>query len=90
MPAISFLPFLQNVPASTRLLTALLILFSLAGFGLTTLARENTPNPGAVGSELPWLVLVPGESWRFPWVVLTGGLVELGVVEVGYTPCNNL
>lgn len=82
MPAISFLPFLQNVPSSTRLLTALLILFSLAGFGLQNLANENLPKPGPAGLELPWLVLVPGKSLIFPWTVLTAGLVELSVFEV--------
>ncbi|KAI9631800.1 eukaryotic integral membrane protein-domain-containing protein [Dioszegia hungarica] len=82
MPAISFLPFLQNVPSSTRLLTALLILFSLAGFGLQNLANENLPKPGPAGLELPWLVLVPGKSLIFPWTVLTAGLVELSVFEL--------
>lgn len=83
MPAISFLPFLQNVPYSSRLLVALLVLLSIAAFGLTNLARENSPaNPGPLGIELPWLVLVPGKSLYYPWVLLTAGLVELNIVEV--------
>jgi hypothetical protein len=82
MPAISFLPFLQGVPASTRVLTALLVLFTAAAFGLETLARENTPSKGPTGLELPWLVMVPGKSLIYPWTVLTAGLVELNIFEV--------
>jgi len=31
---------------------------------------------------MPWLVMVPGESWKYPWVLLTAGWVELSVFEV--------
>ncbi|WVW84452.1 hypothetical protein I302_106486 [Kwoniella bestiolae CBS 10118] len=79
MPAISFLPFLSSIPLGTRLITLTMILFSVIGQGLSYLALENSPEPGAWGSQLPWLVLSPGKSIWYPWTLLTAGLVELGL-----------
>jgi len=87
MPAVSFLPFLQTVPVGTRILTGLTILLTLVAFALDTLVRENSPNPGTFGQEVPWLVLVPGWSWKYPWVFLSAGFVELSIVEVSRTCC---
>jgi hypothetical protein len=33
------------------------------------------------------LVLVPGWSWKYPWVFLSAGFVELSIVEVSRTCC---
>lgn len=82
MPAISFLPFLQGVPASSRLLTGLVLVFSIAAYGLDNFVKDNIPIKGPTGLELPWLVLVPGKSYVFPWVLLSAGLVELSIFEV--------
>lgn len=82
MPAISFLPFLQTVPVGTRILTAVLVVASLAAIALSTLAAQNEHTPSPMGTHMPWLVMVPGESWKFPWVLLTAGWVELSVIEL--------
>lgn len=82
MPAISFLPFLQNIPLGTKVITAVLLLASSAGIYVSTLAAQNSPHPGLIGSQLPYLLLVPGESWKFPWVLLTAGFIELSLLEV--------
>ncbi|KAK6908389.1 hypothetical protein L486_01957 [Kwoniella mangroviensis CBS 10435] len=79
MPAISFLPFLSSIPLGTRLITLTIILLSVIGQGLSYLALDNSPEPGAWGSQVPWLVLVPGKSIWYPWTFLTAGLVELGL-----------
>lgn len=31
---------------------------------------------------MPWLVLIPGKSYRYPWTLLTAGWVELSIFEV--------
>lgn len=82
MPAISFLPFLQTVPPATRILTALTVLFTVAALFLSQLAAQNSPVEGIASLHIPWLVMVPGTSWRYPWVLVTAGFVELSVVEV--------
>ena len=92
MPAISFLPFLQTIPFATRILTLTLITTTLAGILLNILIEENTADPRVEsphhglpwGVYLSWLVMVPGSSWKFPWVLLTSGFVELSIVEVSW------
>ena len=32
--------------------------------------------------DASWLVLIPGQSWKFPWVLATSGFIELSMVEV--------
>lgn len=81
MPAVSFLPFLQQVPFATRITTATLVLLSLAALLLSTLARQNTDG-GIPSVNLPWLVLVPGKSYWYPWTLLTAGWVELSFIGV--------
>jgi hypothetical protein len=89
MPAISFLPFLQTVPLATRILTGTLIVASLGGFLLQGLADRSMTIPGLPGSKLPWLVMSPGESIWYPWVLLTSGWVELNIVEVGLSAADD-
>jgi membrane associated rhomboid family serine protease len=86
MPAISFLPFLQTVPVGTRLVTLTLVLSTLAGLFLASLAQQNRSEPGFTGIDMPWLVLVPGKSWMYPWTLFTAGWVELSLFEVGLGP----
>ena len=78
MPAISFLPFLQTIPPATRLLTALLLVGSLAAFILMFVRQDSGVEP----PRLSWLVLVPGESYWYPWTLLTAGWVEMTIFEV--------
>lgn len=82
MPPISFLPFLQTVPWGTRILTAILVVASIAQFLLASVVRKHAAVLPTYGHELPWLVLVPKTSWKFPWTLLTAGFVELNVIEV--------
>ncbi|WWC70533.1 uncharacterized protein I206_104484 [Kwoniella pini CBS 10737] len=79
MPAISFLPFLSSIPLGTRLITLTIILLSVIAQGLSYLALDNSAEPGSWGSRLPWLVMSPGESFWYPWTLLTAGLVELSL-----------
>lgn len=82
MPAISFLPFLQTVPFATRILTLTLVLLTVSALLLSILAEQNSPAPPLPGQELPWLVLIPGQSYWYPWTLLTAGFVELSIFEV--------
>lgn len=85
MPAISFLPFLQTVPFGTRILTLLLLFFTISTLLLSILAEQNSPAPPLPGQEMPWLVLTPGASYWYPWTLLTAGFVELSIFEVSPT-----
>lgn len=85
MAAISFLPFLQTVPWGTRALTALLLAASILQFALASVVRKQSAILPAFGHELPWLVLLPERSWKFPWTLLSAGFVELHIVEVSLT-----
>lgn len=82
MPAISFLPFLQTVPFATRILTLTLLLFTISALFHSLLAGQNSPAPPLPGQDMPWLVMIPGQSYRYPWTLLTAGWVELSVFEV--------
>jgi len=84
MPAISFLPFLQTVPLATRLLTALVLITSTAAYFLNSLENDDFTNKGRLrsGGGIPWLVMKPGESFWYPWTVLTAGFVEMNILEV--------
>jgi membrane associated rhomboid family serine protease len=82
MPPISFLPFLQTVPWGTRVLTSLILLASITQFFLASVVRQNSSVLPTYGHELPWLVLIPKTSWKFPWTLLTAGFVELNVFEL--------
>ncbi|ORY27895.1 eukaryotic integral membrane protein-domain-containing protein [Naematelia encephala] len=85
MPSVSFLPFLQAVPFATRILTLTLVLFSVSALLLSILAQQNSPNSLRPGESLPWLVLIPGESWKYPWTLLTAGWVELSIFELVFS-----
>ncbi|AAW43349.1 hypothetical protein CNBD0330 [Cryptococcus deneoformans B-3501A] len=73
MPSITLLPFLHAVPPATRALTAALLLPTAAALLLTHL--------GTPPAALPWLLLVPAHSWKYPWVLLTAAFVELGLIN---------
>jgi hypothetical protein len=81
MPSVNFLPFLQQIPFATRIITVSLVVFSLAALLLSMFAAQNT-NGGIPSVNLPWLVMVPGTSYWYPWVLLTAGWVELSVIGV--------
>ena len=86
MPAISFFPFLKEIPPGTRLLTALLISGTLTAWTLSAfleIRHQGNPRAGTFTVKVaPWLVLYPAESWVFPWTLLTAGFVEGNIIEV--------
>jgi hypothetical protein len=96
MPTYSFLPFLQNIPIGTRILTGTLVLFSLLHQVLSQLDANRatsaydgvpeTKNGDAYGvaTASPYLVLVPGKSFWFPWTFLTAGWVETNIIQVSH------
>lgn len=79
MPAISFLPFLNTVPWGTRIVTGLLIAASAAYYGIRTTSAGSSPS---FEDGIPWLVLMPRVSWKYPWTLLSAGFVELNIIEV--------
>jgi hypothetical protein len=84
MPSVNFLPFLQQIPFATRIITIALVVASLAALLLSTLAAQNTDG-GIPSVNLPWLVMVPGKSYWYPWTLLTAGWVELSFIGVSYS-----
>lgn len=86
MPAISFLPFLQTVPFGTRLLTFSLIVLTLSAYLIRGLASRHSDVDGQLPwQDLPWLVMVPGKSFKYPWTLLSSGWIEINPIEVGLT-----
>jgi hypothetical protein len=83
MPSVNFLPFLQGIPFATRIITLSLISASLVAISLSYIAGQNIDG-GIPSVNLPWLVMVPGSSYWYPWTLLTAGWVELSVIGVGY------
>ena len=82
-----------NLPPLTRLLLVALLSLSALNAGLRTRkwtqSLDATPSPTAPTNYLsrpewaiPYLVLIPTTSIRFPWTVLTGALVENNVVAL--------
>jgi len=83
MPSVNFLPFLQGIPFATRIITLSLISASLVAIALSYFAGQNIDG-GIPSVNLPWLVMVPGSSYWYPWTLLTAGWVELSVIGVSY------
>jgi hypothetical protein len=81
MPSVNFLPFLQGIPFATRIITLSLISASLVAIALSYFAGQNIDG-GIPSVNLPWLVMVPGSSYWYPWTLLTAGWVELSVIGV--------
>ena len=84
MPSVNFLPFLQTIPATTKAVVGTILVASLGAFFLAGHSPAYaTTSPNSAGQAIPWLVLVPGVSWMYPWTLLTAGLIELTFIEVG-------
>lgn len=82
MPSVSFLPFLQTVPWGTRALTALVIVSSLSYYAAAHYVARGAATPPSPSDILPWVVLTPAVSWKYPWTLLTAGFVEITWIEV--------
>lgn len=82
MPSVSFLPFLQTVPWGTRIFTAVVVIATLLYYVAVHYATRNPVTPPVNRDILPWLVLIPSASWKYPWTLLTAGVVETTWIEV--------
>lgn len=72
------LQIVTSTPPATRTFTALLISISLAYYWLQWRASGDwLGHP-----QIPYLTLVPGISWIYPWTFLTSSFVEKSVIEV--------
>ncbi|KAN0060480.1 hypothetical protein ACQY0O_007811 [Thecaphora frezii] len=86
MAVFSASTFIQSLPLGTRILTALLVAFSLLlallclfssteRLEFATLAHYNA------AVAFPWLVIVPGASWWYPWTLITASFCETSIIE---------
>ncbi|KZT43744.1 DUF1751-domain-containing protein [Sistotremastrum suecicum HHB10207 ss-3] len=71
------LQFISSTPTATKLYTALLLLLSSLYFFLHW--RQST---GPLPTPLPYLTVIPGLSFWFPWTFLSAGFVEISIIEL--------
>ncbi|EPQ28994.1 uncharacterized protein PFL1_03284 [Pseudozyma flocculosa PF-1] len=86
MAVFSASTFVQSIPPGTRILTASLLAFTLLlAFLRLTRTEEGlhfiTFSSKDSALAFPWLVIVPGASWYYPWTLLTAGLCETSFFE---------
>ncbi len=79
MAVFSLSTLLQNVPPGSRALTAALLAFSLLLFFLRLRTGLGFGTASAV--QFPWLVIVPGASFWYPWTLLTSSFCESSILE---------
>lgn len=60
-------------------MTGLLVACSLAHY---LISATSASAKSSARADVPWLVLLPRTSWRYPWTLLSAGFVELNVIEV--------
>jgi len=68
------LQYILSTPPATRTFTSLLVLIS----GVYYWLQWRQPDDRSI----PYLTLVPGVSWIYPWTLLTSSFVEKSVIEV--------
>jgi len=71
------LQYISSTPPATRSFSALLVLVSGAYYWLQWHQLEPS-----LQSSVPYLTLVPGLSWIYPWTLLTSSFVEKTVIEL--------
>ena len=85
MAVFSASSFVSTIPLGTRVLTGLLIFFTFflallrltrteVGLHLTFSAQDSA-------LSFPWIVIVPGASWVYPWTLVTAAFAETTVIE---------
>ncbi|CBQ68846.1 conserved hypothetical protein [Sporisorium reilianum SRZ2] len=79
MAVFSLSTLLQNVPPGTRLLTGALLAFTTLLFLLRLRTGLGFGTISAV--QFPWLVIVPGASFWYPWTLITSSFCESSVLE---------
>ena len=82
-----------NLPPLTRALLLAVLLLSALNAALRTRAWTSSLDrmPSATTARnylsspewaVPYLVFIPGKSWRYPWTAATGALIENNVVSL--------
>ncbi|KAJ1019194.1 hypothetical protein NDA18_006338 [Ustilago nuda] len=79
MAVFSLSTLLQNVPPGTRSLTGVLLAFSTLLFFLRLRTGLGFGTASAV--QFPWLVIVPGASFWYPWTLITSSFCESSILE---------
>ncbi|PWZ02454.1 DUF1751-domain-containing protein [Testicularia cyperi] len=79
MAVFSISTLVQNVPLGTRILTGSLLSFSILLFVLRFQTSTGFSMSSATG--YPWLVIVPGASFWYPWTLLTAAFCETSIFE---------
>lgn len=86
MAVINFASFISSIPIATRSMTAALLGFSLVlaflrismteeGIHVISFSRDDS------AVAFPWLVIVPGSSFWYPWTLLTAAFCETSFFE---------
>lgn len=86
MAVINFASTIASLPLATRTLTGLVLAFSLFLFLLRVFRTDEplhfitfTRNDSAIA--FPWLVIVPGVSFWYPWTLITSAFCETSFIE---------
>ena len=79
MAVFSLSTLLQNVPPGTRILSAALLALSTLLFLLRLRTGLGFSTLSAV--QFPWLVIVPGASFWYPWTLITASFCESSILE---------
>lgn len=74
------LQYISSTPPATRSFSALLVFISGCYYWLQWRQPETSLVPA--NQSFPYLTLVPGLSWVYPWTLLTSSFVEKTVIEV--------
>ncbi|KAE8266716.1 hypothetical protein A4X09_0g5625 [Tilletia walkeri] len=80
------LSIVSSIPPATRALTGALLFFStliavLRWFGTEEKLHVFTFSRSDSALKFPWLVIVPGQSFWYPWTLLTSAFCETSLIE---------
>ncbi|UZJ51009.1 hypothetical protein CBS101457_000329 [Exobasidium rhododendri] len=86
MAVINLASFVSSIPIGTRSLTAALLIFTLGLAFLRITFTEVGLHVIAFSKEdsavsFPWLVIVPGSSFWYPWTLVTSAFCETSFFE---------
>lgn len=79
MAVFSLSTLLQNTPPATRALTGTLLTLSIFLFVLRLRTGLGFGVDSAV--QFPWLVIVPGASFWYPWTLIVSSFCETSILE---------
>ncbi|KAK0520127.1 hypothetical protein OC842_007203 [Tilletia horrida] len=80
------LSLVSSIPPATRALTGALLFFStfiavLRWFGTDEKLHFLSFSRSDSALKFPWLVIVPGQSFWYPWTLLTSAFCETSLIE---------